>query len=503
MIAIAQNWRRFTRDLSLRGHLLPSLGAALALSLLVFLLEYAMDYIGFFNSRGQAIWWPTNGLALALMLRNDRSRWPMILAGVLIGSGIGTLLHGYPASSWAINAVANSLGPLLGALMLPHCRKLEDWLREPHLVLRFAGYALVLAPALSAAIFASNVHIFMSGLDFWQVFQTRADSDMLGYAMFTPLVLVIGDRESYRLVSRKETATAILLLGLVAATTWMVFAQSAYALSFVLVSVILLVCLRLGFAASVLAVNLLAVLATAATMHGRGPLVMGNGSVLDHRILLLQAFLGLMMVTAFSVSVVRIEREAFQAQLQRAYREMEELANTDTLTGLANRRRFEETLKLEWARALRSGDSLALLLIDVDHFKAYNDRFGHPAGDVCLRAVAQAMLAMDRRSTDLLARFGGEEFILLLPGAKLDGAVRIAEEIRACIEGLSERSATGVLSKLTASAGCVALAPRAGPLSSALIAAADEALYRAKGNGRNRVEVAEVPAGSLDARPVL
>src|ERR1700728_323932 len=92
-----------------QSSLLQFFAAALALACLVFLMEDSMEYIGFFNRQGQAIWWPTNGLALALMVRTDRSRWPAILAGVLLGSWVGTLLHGYPIVSWIVNAAANSL----------------------------------------------------------------------------------------------------------------------------------------------------------------------------------------------------------------------------------------------------------------------------------------------------------------------------------------------------------------------------------------------------------
>jgi diguanylate cyclase (GGDEF)-like protein len=495
--------RKFARALSSHGSLLGSLTEGLALACLVFLMEYAMDYVGFFDSHGQAIWWPTNGLALALLVRSDRSRWPAILAGVLMGSWAGTLIHGYPISSWIVNATANSVGPLFAALMLPRFEKLEEWLQKPHLVVRFVAFALVLAPALSAMIFASNVHRFMPGLDYWTVLQTRGDSDMLGYAMFTPLVLVLSNRETYRLENISDLAMPVFLLGVVAGTTYCVFWQSSYPLTFVLVSVILLVSLRLGFAASVIAVNLLAVLATTATMHGHGPLATGAGDVLDHRILLLQGFLALTMVTAFSVSVVQIERHVFQQKLLIAYEEMEKLATTDALTGLANRRLFEQSLKADWARALRSGDSLALLMIDVDHFKSYNDRFGHPAGDICLHAIAQSIVTMAHRSTDLLARYGGEEFLFLLPTATLEDAARLAETIRLRIEGLHEQTEKTIHCPVTVSVGCAAMTPAPGLAPNSLIAASDEALYRAKRNGRNRVELAEVSAVPFDLNSVL
>jgi diguanylate cyclase (GGDEF)-like protein len=486
--------RSFGPGQAWRGSAAQFFAAALALACVVFLMEKSMDYIGFFNSQGQAIWWPTNGLALALMVRTERSRWPAILAGVLIGSWAGTVLHGYPMLSWVVNGIANSAGPLLAALMLPRFKKLEDWLQQPRLVFRFVAFALLAAPALSATVFASTARWFMANAGFWTVLQTRADSDMLGYAMFTPLVLVLSSRETYRRVRASQAAAAALLLALVAGATYIVFWQSSYALTFVLVSVILLITLRLGFTASVLAVNLLAILATTATMHGHGPLILGGGIVLAHRILLLQAFLALTMVTVFSVSVMQIEREVFQAKLQLAYEEMEELATTDALTGLANRRRFEDTLKSEWARALRAGDSLALLMIDVDHFKSYNDRFGHPAGDICLCAIAQAILALEHRSSDLLARYGGEEFLLLLPATTLQGAVTIAEIVRSRIDRLHEQPDGGSQCQVSVSIGCAAITPASGLSPSQLISASDEALYRAKRNGRNRVEVGETSA---------
>jgi diguanylate cyclase (GGDEF)-like protein len=274
--------------------------------------------------------------------------------------------------------------------------------------------------------------------------------------------------------------------------------QSSYSLTFVLVSIILLVCLRLGFTGSVIAVNLLAILATTATMHGQGPLTMGAGMVLDHRILLLQGFLALTMVTVFSVSVVQIEREVFQKKLLIAYEEMEKLATTDSLTGLANRRLFEESLKADWARALRHGESLALLMIDVDQFKSYNDRFGHPAGDICLRTIAQSIVSLNHRSTDLLARYGGEEFLFLLPGATLEDAARMAETIRMRIEGLHGKADNAIQYPVSVSIGCAAVIPARGVFPDTLIAASDEAVYRAKRNGRNRVELAGAPATPLN-----
>ena len=477
-----------------RRRLALDIGQFLALACAVLVLEEIMHHTGFFNHIWQAIWWPTNGLAVAIMVRSSRRRWPLILGGVLFGSLLDETIYHASAISDLINGIANVVGPLAAALALPRCRKLDDWLQEPHLVSRFVLFGLIAGPLLSATIFATYMLLSTPGIDFWSLFQIRADSDMLGYAMFTPLVLVLTSGESYRRLRLASVGISVLFLALVAATTLLVFGQSGYPLDFILVSVILLVSLRLGFSTSVLAVNLLAFIATIATMHGYGPLTLGGGVTTSHRILLLQAFLALAMVTVFSVSVVQIERDAFQTQLEQAYRKMAKLAATDPLTGLGNRRLFEDTLKAEWTRARRSNQSIAVLMIDVDHFKSYNDRFGHPAGDICLCAITHAILSMGHRSTDLLARYGGEEFIFLMPETPIDEAARLAEAMRMLIGNLHSGPDCAIHCQVTVSIGCAAFPPAPGLFPDLLISSADEALYLAKRNGRNRVEVADAPS---------
>jgi diguanylate cyclase (GGDEF)-like protein len=179
---------------------------------------------------------------------------------------------------------------------------------------------------------------------------------------------------------------------------------------------------------------------------------------------------------------------------QNAERELANLAATDGLTGLANRRRLDEILKQEWARSMRSGRPLALLMIDVDHFKAFNDRHGHHGGDVALRKVAQTLAASVRRPSDLAARYGGEEFMLVLPETDQAGACVIADRLRLAIEALPPFAHdTG---PITVSIGVAAHLPVTHDLPEPLFHAADRALYRAKKNGRNRVEVESCVAPS-------
>ena len=169
---------------------------------------------------------------------------------------------------------------------------------------------------------------------------------------------------------------------------------------------------------------------------------------------------------------------------------LETLAIEDSLTGLANRRRFDERLKEEWARAYRDRSSLALLMIDVDHFKAYNDEYGHPAGDACLRLVAKIIAAETQRAGDLAARYGGEEFAMLLPNTDAVGCAQVGERIRKAIydAGLVHDSnqAAGCVTASVGGATCRPALERTAGVSS-LVEAADRALYAAKDAGRNRL----------------
>jgi diguanylate cyclase (GGDEF)-like protein len=171
---------------------------------------------------------------------------------------------------------------------------------------------------------------------------------------------------------------------------------------------------------------------------------------------------------------------------QRAEQELAELAATDGLTGLANRRRLDMVFRQEWARSIRSSSPLSVLMIDVDHFKAFNDRHGHHGGDIALRNVAHTLEASIRRPGDLAARYGGEEFLVVLPETDLPGANLLAEQIRQSIEALPPMGEDRC--PITVSIGVASIRPKAGDKQTQLFGDADRALYLAKHRGRNRVE---------------
>lgn len=167
---------------------------------------------------------------------------------------------------------------------------------------------------------------------------------------------------------------------------------------------------------------------------------------------------------------------------------LQKLATRDGLTGLANRRCFDETLQAEWTRAMRQHQPLSLLMVDVDNFKAYNDAHGHLGGDECLQRIANAV-SKEMRANDLVARYGGEEFAVILPNQSLKGAAIVAERIRSRVEQLLLPHAGNGGKHVTVSIGAATAFAAPDTEPSALLAIADAALYRAKHMGRNRISL--------------
>lgn len=220
----------------------------------------------------------------------------------------------------------------------------------------------------------------------------------------------------------------------------------------------------------------------------------------------------------------RLVHSRVRAQLhfKRMSDELRKSATVDPLTGVANRRRFDTLLRQEWLRARRSNDNLALILVDVDHFKAYNDRYGHPAGDATLRNVAEALRATCLRPGDVVARIGGEEFAAVLPSTSPLGAKHVATRLLDAVEALKIRhEGSDVAKVVTISLGVASYSRSENPQSLAsvsqdshdprdspesLIAAADEALYMAKSAGRNQAaiyDVRDTAEGQLESVPAM
>ncbi|PZU96252.1 MAG: hypothetical protein DCF32_21865 [Leptolyngbya sp.] len=198
---------------------------------------------------------------------------------------------------------------------------------------------------------------------------------------------------------------------------------------------------------------------------------------------------------------IAIQQSQLYQHIQTVNRQLEHLATHDGLTQVANRRSFDTYLQQEWGRRLRAQAPLSLILCDIDHFKLYNDTYGHPAGDVCLQRVAQVLEQVAKRPADLVARYGGEEFALVLPDTDLAGAEAIARTIQqALIELALYHGASPLSQRITLSLGVARLVPCQGQSAQMLIDQADAALYMAKQQGRDRYQVFQLGRGqdSLD-----
>jgi len=191
----------------------------------------------------------------------------------------------------------------------------------------------------------------------------------------------------------------------------------------------------------------------------------------------------------YIIDITRLKE--MEGKLLKANRQLQALSDTDGLTGLANRRRFDEALVNEWARYQRNRQPFALILVDIDYFKSYNDHFGHQLGDDCLKEVANVLKETARRHGDISARYGGEELINIAVDTRLVDAQAMAEHIRQAVEALDIRNEYVPYGRVTVSIGVSAIFAHEYPDAAQLLKAADKALYRAKSDQRNCVRVAE------------
>ena len=450
---------------------------------------------------GWQIFWPLNGVTIALLISRPRRDWALVLAAVALGTGVGEFIDDNSLASTLVQRALSVLEVTLSAALLPAFLDLESWLGMPRLYPRFAAAVLV-GPVVSGVLAAFYFH-FTQSTPLLSAFNGWALADAMGIAAVLPLSLAVRStrlREFYNL--KRGLVTVGTLLPALAMTA-LIFAISRYPLVFMLYPLLMLVDWILGLLGSSIAMCGACVLAVFLTEHGFGPFA--NASDLGiSRDMALQAYLGFHLIGFLPTSILFLRQRCMDRELRNSLAQAARLAAIDGLTGVANRRALDCSMEEQWLLATRNQTPLALLMIDADFFKQYNDRLGHQAGDACLRALASALSKRVSRPGDLVARFGGEEFAVLLPDTPLEGARHVAEMIRLAVHNLgiahpdSPLSASAGLFKgqshVTVSIGCSALVPQSGNKMHHLIELADQALYDAKRSGRDRVCVADPDA---------
>lgn len=465
------------------------LGDVLVLGLLLSALTYA----GMAFSKqvgGFATIWPANGMLLAILLKSQSIRWPAYLLVGLITNMIAVMLVGFPIEYWLQLPLVNIAEVALSVALLRRYVGTSYDLSVPQVLWRFALIAALLAPLLSASLDA----LLFSFLSTAKVNETRFIAvffaHALGVVTITPLMLSARRNELSLLFTRQQMATTLVAFGLLIGLTSIVFIQTRYPLLFLVFPPLVLVVCLLGLAGGALGLLVVTLISIAFTFNGHGSLVLIPHSSNLERLIILQLYAAAAAILVLVLAAALAERDRVKKQLETAKDELAQLAATDGLTGLANRRRLDEVLSLEYRRARRIQGAMSVLLLDIDRFKAFNDRYGHQAGDDCLRQISTIIAKFGRRPGDLAARYGGEELIVLLSQTNASFAEKTAEAIRAAIEALALPHAgnPGCGGIVTASIGVATVETSILPMdANALIAKADEMLYEAKQSGRNRV----------------
>jgi len=482
----------------------PTWPVYLALPLLHFASVKLTFFCAFSPENEVVVWLPNAVLLAALLHFRGRRGWLMALL------------------TFSSDLIANlPVFPPLQAFLLSLCNLAEVTLT--FLLLRRAGVSPALERiqdlgkfVIAGPLFGALAAALLAGVVLQTLPKASAPyptlvllwwfGDALGLLIYTPLLLAFA-RPAREPV--QASATDLAVVALTIALGALIFSGQAERLGGVpltpnlLLPSVLFMAVRFGTRWTSLGVALISLATAWAQTTGHRPF----GNAPPHELILrTQEFILTLSVIGMGFAVLLSEQRALTRSLEDKVRartqELEEsnsklgaLSATDGLTGIANRRRFDEVLATEWAHAQRSGNPLALALLDVDMFKNYNDHFGHQLGDDCLRTIANVMHANARRTGDLVARYGGEEFALIAPAADETSALAMAHAICAALQDLQHAHPSSPFGVVTASIGVAVMVPGDGDTQQMLIERADRALYLAKERGRNQV----VLAGALSA----
>lgn len=482
--------RQFTSDSTRRLAEPPASRIQLLATFFVILFCSWLSIVLSSQSEGVATIWLTNGMLFALVITRPRSCWLRYFVISFIADNCANLLCGDPLLLSLGVATANSAEVIIACLLLTRWFGNPFNLSKRRPLVGFLVIAVICTPALAGLLGASCVKLFHGGTPWWRIFCTWYLGDMLGMAIIAPLVFILQRPGFFFMLRRRQLPQTLALVAVPAIVGIFVFNHSTDPLTFLIFPALLLVVFRRGFPGTVLAIFVVATISIVFTVAGRGPLMLIPGASMAHRIVIVQVFVAIALFTTFPVAALLEERKNLERSLLRSEQRYRELANADALTGLANRRGFDLQLEAEWLRSAHTRKSLAILIIDVDFFKLYNDIYGHIGGDECLRSIANIIADSLHRNSDRASRFGGEEFAVILPATELQDALIVAENIRRTVFEMNIPHTGNPHGHQTVSIGVAATVPTPGESAVYLLNLSDIALYRAKDLGRNRIEAA-------------
>ncbi|HUV70776.1 MAG TPA: diguanylate cyclase [Terracidiphilus sp.] len=440
------------------------------------------------ESEGVATIWLSNGLIFGLLITQPKDRWLFYFIVGLSADTVADMLYGDPFRLAIGVSLANSFEVVTSCLLLTLWFNSPLDLSKSKSLVGFLLISVLGATALTSALGAWWTLHLIPGPPWWQMFRTWYLGDMLGMAVLAPLVIMVQRPAFFSMFKTKHLAHTLLIFTCSVIVTVLVLMNNKDPLIFFMFPAFLLVAFRLGLPGTVVNIFLFTLMAIGFTVKGHGPLMLIAGEhMMLHRIVIAQLIAAVAIFTMFPVAALLEEKEQLKKSLVASETRYRSLAHLDELTGLPNRRAFNLELENAWADAAATGNQLALVILDADRFKQYNDEVGHIGGDACLCSIAQVIARIAETTQGIAARIGGEEFAVILPATSELRARKVAEEIRLGVAGLELPHPTSSCGVQTVSLGVAARVPLSGQASIDLMRYADSALYLAKASGRNQV----------------
>jgi len=467
--------------------------AALIRLALVFALATLASWLGIVlshQSEGVATIWLSNGLIFGLLITQPRERWLAYFLAGLCADTLADMIYGDPFKVAIGVSLANSVEVVSSSLLLTRWFGWPIDLSRRRTLVGFLLISVVCATAVTSALGAAWTCFLIPGPPWWEMFRTWYLGDMLGMAILAPLIIMTQRPAFFSMFERRHLPHTLVVLVYSMIVTTVVFMDSGDPLFFFMFPSFLLVAFRLGLPGTVVNIFLFTLMAIGFTVKGHGPLMLIPGEhMLLHRIVVAQLFAAVAIFTMFPVAALLEEKEQLKKSLADSEARYRILAHVDELTGLPNRRAFNLQLEEAWARAITEGTRVALVILDADLFKQYNDHAGHLGGDACLRSIGQVVANVVTAAGGTAARIGGEEFAVVLPGASEEHAGEVAEQIRRGVTDLALDHPASPWGVQTVSLGIAVRVPEDGQEPIELMRLADMALYAAKVEGRNRVAI--------------